>query len=40
MNDSYGYTILNCVWPHHSNIPQLAYYYYYDYCCYYYCYYY
>ena len=24
MNDSYGYTIVNCVWPHYSSISQLA----------------
>ena len=24
MNDSYGYTIVNCVWPHYSSILQLA----------------
>ena len=24
MNDSYGYTIANCVWPHYSSISQLA----------------
>ena len=24
MTDSYGYTIVNCVWPHYSSISQLA----------------
>ena len=24
MNDSYGYTIVNCVWTHYSSISQLA----------------
>ena len=24
MNDSYGYTIVKCVWPHYSTISQLA----------------
>ena len=24
MNDSYGYIIVNCVWPHYSSISQLA----------------
>ena len=24
MHDSYGYTIVNCVWPHHSSISQLV----------------
>ena len=24
MNDSYGYTIVNCVWPHYNSISQLA----------------
>ena len=24
MNDSYGYTIVNCVWPHYSSISQPA----------------
>ena len=24
MNDSYGYTIVNCVWPHYCSISQLA----------------
>ena len=24
MNDSYGYTIVNYVWPHYSSVTQLA----------------
>ena len=24
MNDSYGYTIVNCVWPQYNSISQLA----------------
>ena len=24
MNDSYGYTIVNCVWPHYSIVPGIS----------------